>query len=166
MAIDTKNCCNFCKNATLKAVGFKDDAPYNLYCNCFPKPKMVDLSVPRDAYVETPIWCPMKSKTDAVHTTQTKTTYVPLSYQEKVSLMYKIKPQMLWDEIKENTVYHIPQIPGEERKDIFIVRKNQHSLTYREIGGAQNVLYTLYPSSLAIRFIVKHKIKEFKPINK
>lgn len=162
MAVNTEKCCNFCKNSTIRSIGYDERSRYNLYCNFDDHTKMVDLSVPREGYVEKPIWCPLMKNSSNKETTKS----APLTYNEKVSLMNKIQPKIRWCDIEEGKVYHVPQFPGEERKDILITRKNEHSLAYREINGASNVIYTVYPTSLMVRFLVEHKIKEFKPIQK
>ena len=59
MAINTEKCCNFCKNSTIISVGSDEKSRYNLYCNFDDNTRMVDLSVPRDRYVEKPCWCPL-----------------------------------------------------------------------------------------------------------
>ena len=162
MAINTEKCCNFCKNSTIISVGSDEKSRYNLYCNFDDNTRMVDLSVPKDGYVEKPCWCPLMKNSSNKETTKSKT----LTYAEKVGLMNKIQPRIKWDDIEEGKVYHVPQFPGEERKDVLITRKNEHSLSYRDINSASNIVYTLYPTSLMVRFLVEHKIKEFKPITK
>lgn len=141
--------CNFCEHAqTFKIKGLDR---YNIYCNCGETSKMIDLSVPPKAYVEIPEWCP-KGKNKCNNT---------LTFSDKMTILRNMTPLIKWEDIKENEIYHLPQLPGEERKDIFIVRKDLVSLTYREVEGSQNVLYTIYPSTLISKFLVKNKIKKF-----
>jgi hypothetical protein len=122
--------------------------------------RMVDMSVSPTAIIEAPSWCPLLKETEK------KATSGVLSYQEKVDLLMKFKPQIAWDDIKENHVYHIPKLPGEERKDIVITRKSTYSCSYKKIGDKyKNTTYTIYPSSLMVRFMVEHKIKEFVAIH-
>lgn len=162
MTLNNENCCNFCKNSTIKSIGYDEKSRYNLYCNFDGNIKMVDLSVPRESHVEKPSWCPLMKNSSNKEITKNTT----LTYTEKIELMNKFKPMIKWCDIEEGKVYHVPQFPGEERKDILITRKSEHSLAYRDINSASNVIYTVYPGSLMVRFMVKHKIKEFKPISK
>lgn len=147
---DYKNkTCNFCENVQINRI--KSSDRYNIYCNYNDVERMVDLSVPPKAYVEIPSWCPKNKKVASS----------ALSFADKMSLLRKMTPLIKWDEIEVNTVYHLPQLPGEERNDIIVTRKDSASLTYREIGGANYVYHTIYPESVISRFLVKNKIKKY-----
>lgn len=142
--------CNFCENAQINKINGLDR--YNIYCNFNNALKMVDLSVPPKAYVEIPKWCPKSKNIE---------NKKELTFSDKMNILRNMTPIIKWEDIKEHEIYHLPQLPGEERKDIFIVRKDLVSLTYREVDEAQNVLYTIYPSTLISKFLVKNKIKKF-----
>lgn len=155
-----KNKCTECKEATRKTAGNMPGSRYTLYCTHHDMMRMVDMSISPTAVIEAPDWCPLekikKNKENGI-----------LSYQDKVDLLMKFKPCIEWDDLKENQVYHVPKLPGEERKDIVITRKSAYSCSYKRIGDKYgNTVYTIYPSSLMVRFLTEHKIKEFVPINK
>lgn len=141
--------CNFCNNVQITKIGALDDSRYNIYCGCGKMPRVVDLSVPSKAYVEKPEWCP-KNKVSS-----------KLSFSDKMTILRNMPPIIKWADIKENEIYHLPQLPGEERKDIFIVKKDSYSLTYREVGRPTNISYIIYPSTIVSKFLVKNKIKKF-----
>ena len=106
---DYKNkTCNFCENVQINRI--KSSDRYNIYCNYNDVERMVDLSVPPKAYVEIPSWCPKNKKVASS----------ALSFADKMSLLRKMTPLIKWDEIEVNTVYHLPQLPGEERNDIIV----------------------------------------------
>ena len=152
--------CTDCKEALRKIAGARQDSRYSLYCTHHDMMRLVDMSISPTAVIEAPSWCPLeklkKNKENGV-----------LSYQDKVDLLMKFQPRIAWDDIKENQVYHVPKLPGEERKDIVITRKSAYSCSYKTIGDKyKNTTYTIYPSSLIVRFMVEHKIKEFVAINK
>lgn len=142
--------CNFCKHAKIKPIGYEENARYNLYCerdnNMI---RLVDASIKHDDYVKCPNWCGER------YTKESES----LSYTDRVSRMRNFKPFIAWDDIKVGEVYHIPQIPGEERKDIIITNKASTSLMYRVIGAPANISYTMYLSSLIRIFLVKNKLK-------
>lgn len=147
------NVCNFCEHAKIHKIGNEENARYNLFC-AYDKNynQIVDASVKHDSFVSCPSWCEKKKE---------QVLGCKLNYTQKVDLMRKFKPFLNWDEIKVNEVYHIPQIPGEERKDILVTHKTSHSLMYKVINSASNVSYSLYKSSLISIFLVKNKITQF-----
>ena len=148
---DYKNkTCNFCEHSQINKIGLLNR--YNIYCNYSKSMKMIDLSVPDKAYVEIPEWCQKKNK----NMENTK-----LTFNDKMDILRKMSPFIKWNDIKENEIYHLPQLPGEERKDIFIVRKDSYSLTYKDVEGSSNISYTIYPSTLISKFLVKNKIKNY-----
>lgn len=148
----TSNVCNFCEHAKICKIGKEEDARYNLFCTYDKNYRqIVDASVKHDSFVSCPSWCELKKKDE-----ESK-----LTFGEKVDKMRSFKPFLSWDEIKVNEIYHIPQIPGEERKDIIVTHKTPSSLMYKDINGASNVSYTLFETSLIRIFLVKNKIKKF-----
>lgn len=148
----TSNVCNFCEHAKISKIGIEDDARYNLFCTHDKEyDQIVDASVKHDSFVSCPSWCEKKKENQPKK----------LNYSDKIMLMRKISPFLEWEDIKVNEVYHIPQIPGEERKDILITYKSPSSLMYRNINEDSRVSYTLFPSSLVRIFLVKNKIKKF-----
>ena len=144
--------CNFCSSVLINKIGALDDSRYNIYCNCGKMPRMVDLSVPPKAYVEKPEWCPKMVNSDGTK---------KLDFSDKIDILRKMPAMTEWDDIKENEIYHLPQLPGEERKDIFVVKKDNSSLTYREVDGSQNIQYTIFPHTIVSKFLVKNKVKKF-----
>lgn len=149
------NTCNFCKDSEISKFDTTFDSRYNIYC-CHEGKKIVDVSVKPKHYIECPDWCPKKIN-------KRKT----MTYQEKIEQLKKIQPFVKWDDIKENQVYHIPQIPGEERKDIIIISKHESYCTYKILNSTfTNVSYTIYPHTLLSRFLVPHKIQKIQVIRK
>lgn len=153
--------CNECKQAVKKTYGNVESSRYTLYCDCNDLMRMVDISISPTAIVQAPSWCPLNKE---VKTEQKKNRF--LSYQDKVDALMKFKPMIAWDDIEENHIYHVPKLPGEERKEIFITRKSSFSCSYQIINDKhENTTYILYPSSLMSKFLLEHKIQEFKVVN-
>lgn len=154
-----KNYCNFCPHASV--VNFTStQRRYNLSCEHEKGNRIVEVSVNEGNFVQKPTWCPLKT-TSSVATSSNKKNE-SLSYQEKLELLKNMKPLMKWEDIKVNKIYHVPQIPGEERKDIIITHKNDYSCTYKVIDSSYNISYTIFPSTLMSKFLVEHKIISFK----
>ena len=153
--------CNECPQAVKRSYGFAPTSRYTLYCDCNDMMRMIDMSISPTAIVTAPDWCPMLKEQSKTETKKTRF----LSYQDKVDALMKFKPRIAWDDIKENHIYHIPKLPGEERKEIFITRKSSYSCSYRILNDKhENTIYTLYPTSLMSKFLLEHKIQEFKVV--
>lgn len=159
-----KHKCNGCKESVCKSAGGTATSRYTLYCGHGEMMRMVDMSISPTAIVEAPSWCPLAKLQEKLSKVSKGET---LTYQEKVDVLVKMSPRVAWDDIKENAVYHIPKLPGEERKDIVITRKSNFSCSFKVIGDKhENTIYTLYPNTLMSKFLVEHKIKQFVPINR
>ena len=145
---DCKNkTCNFCQNAFVSKIDCTAEYRYNIYCKHSGNLRMIDVSVPNKAFVEIPEWCPIQKNGD-----------VNLTHSEKLSRLRSMQPFIKWEDIKENTIYHIPQLPGDERKDIFITSKTATSCQYKIVNDSPRIIYTLYPSTLAAKLLIKNKI--------
>lgn len=148
--LDMDRYCNFCKHAIKQIIGTEVNSRYNIYCFKYTNKVLVDSSIKYTDFAEIPNWCPLG-----------KNNIKKLSYAEKIDKLKEMKPFMKWENIQEGKVYHIPQIPGEERRDIYIMTKTSYFLTYRLIGDENRCSYTMYPSSLASKFLIENKLKKF-----
>lgn len=175
--------CNECPHAikedvktqynTFKYVNWfcgKTVAPYSTNTGT-PSQRSIEMSCVDTKKINSPYWCPFKGKMvktaigEATTVTEPK-PFKDLPYMERREKWLKVKVLSTWETIKENEIYHIPPINGEERKDILVTYKSSYSLSYRNLNKPNSLVETMYPSSLNVNFFVKHKIKEFKLADK
>ena len=71
--------------------------------------------------------------------------------------LQQMKPITPWEEIKENGVYHIPQISTLERRELLILKKDDEGAKYKRIDDKEKKESTLHKSSIFARFLVKRK---------
>lgn len=121
-------------------------------------------SVLTNLKVARPYWCPLKEyyKNKANHQT-TSYSKDTLSSFEAWS---KIPSMIEWDDIKEQTVYHVPPTQTNSRMDILVTSKYPTIMHYKVLtknGSKQNgvVIDTCYKSSLMAKRLVEHKIIKF-----
>lgn len=148
-----KNYCNFCPHSSVVTFSTPEER-YNLSCEHEKGKRLVEVSVKDKYFVTKPSWCPLLASN--------KPKEQGLSYNEKLEILKKMPPMIKWEDIKVNKIYHVPQIPGEERKDIIITHKNEYSCTYKVIDSNYNISYTIFPSTLMSKFLVEHKVISFE----
>lgn len=161
-----KNCntCQYAKPTLVQKGTFNNFN--NWHCTYNGTHRLIDISVSTSKDVEIPKDCPCKfNEKNQVG----NNIYTPLSYSEKRNIFESIKPLMSWDDIKEKEVYHVPPLPSETRKDIYIISKNDFSCTYRvlssSISTSNGTILTMYKTSLMHKFLVKHKLREIEVVN-
>ena len=69
----------------------------------------------------------------------------------------KLKSVTPWESIEVNTVYHVPPLVTLERREIFILKKEGDSATYRRIGDKEQKERTMMKTSVFAKFLVKRK---------
>lgn len=109
-----------------------------------------------------PKWCPLSR-----NKTKEKIKYSEMTWGEKLRAWESLPPITPWEEIKPNTVYHIPPYHNEKREDVLVTQITANSITYKRLNDdSSRVLYTLYPTSMKWKFFSEHKIKEVKLVSK
>lgn len=73
------------------------------------------------------------------------------------SQLQKVKSITPWDDVKVNTVYHIPPIITLERRDIIILGKDQDEATYMRVDGGDSKEGKLHRTSVFARFLIQKK---------
>lgn len=168
MEIIKPKTCNVCQFSQNTMVSRNSLRHYNNWdCMCNGVKRLLDISVPSDKNITIPNWCPMGYNRNE-NGEEFKKSYTPLTYSEKRSVFDNIEPLMKWEDIKEKEIYHIPPLPTETRKDILIMSKTDFSCTYKVLSATPNAystVYTMYKSSLAYKFLTKHKVKEIEVVN-
>lgn len=161
--------CNVCKYSQCTLISKGSIKNYNnWHCMYNGVKTLLDMSVPSDKDVQIPSYCPLKAIASVNNSKKTNEP-IKLNYTEKRSIFDSIKPLMEWDKIEEKTVYHVPPLPTETRKDIYIISKNDYSCTYRILSSSTSTssgtIYTMYKSTLMHKFLQKHKIKQIEVVN-
>lgn len=157
------HCCNKCGFLLKRKTNYGSANCSNVYCDRDNATKLIELSVNDDELIKSPDWCPfveeaaIKQKIKEGHN---------LTIGEKRALLMKHKPFIPWDEITPNTIYHIPPLLGEKRKDILVTWKGEYSCTFKDLTKNYNAIETIYPSTLMSRFIIKHKLKQVEMMEK
>lgn len=159
--------CNVCKYSQCTLISKGSIKNYNnWHCMYNGVKTLLDMSVPSDKDVNIPSYCPLKA-ISKIETKDNKPN--KMSYTERRDFFDKIKPLMEWDDIEEKTVYHVPPLPTETRKDIYIISKNNYSCTYRVLSSnastSNGVILTMYKSTLMYKFLQKHKVKQIEVVN-
>ena len=158
--------CNKCPNLMRRssyAIGGKERE--NVYCDHFQTSRMIELSLAVNQDIKQPDWCPIKQE---INLKKKINDGIKLTDGEKRALLMERTPITCWDDIKFDTVYHIPPLLGEKRKDIVVTYKGQYSCTYRVLSknASSGTIDTFYPSSLMSRFLIPHKFASVKQIKK
>lgn len=170
-----ENSCNTCPYAECVRVKTNMLHTYNnWYCNKDNKKMILDISIVNGSKIRIPNWCPLKDSKMIVGSTNKecetgKIQKKYLTYYEKMELLRKLPPQVKWENIKKDDIYHVPPYLDEKRKDIIITSKSDYSCTYKILAqnpkDSNGISYTLYKTTLMSRFIVPHKIKTIEVVN-
>lgn len=107
------------------------------------KKKVIAVNVETEKELITPYWCPLKDKSSL------------LTWQ-RAELWRDIKPICKFDDLKENTWYHIPPVNGNKRQDIFIVHKGAASIDYKKDKNS-GTTYMMFKTELPISFLTEIK---------
>ena len=74
--------------------------------------------------------------------------------KEKIDNLKSVTP---WESIEVNTVYHVPPLVTLERREIFILKKEGDSATYRRIGDKEQKERTIKKKKKKTKILVKRK---------
>lgn len=149
------NYCNNCMHSDFYPSKINGDKHNNWYCTALTPCKLIELSVKKDDNVEIPLWCP---NSYCNNNKQIKNNYV-----DKIKMWEKIEPIIQWDNIKANTIYHVPPVLNEKRKDILVISKSSFSITYRELyknKPSSSMISTIYKTNIWWKFMSEHKLKK------
>ena len=156
---ECKNTCNKCGFLLRRKSNYGGDNSSNVYCDKDSVSKLIELSINNDEIIQSPHWCPLLEEKGIMDKIKNN---VPLTNGDKRILLMRHKPIISWDEIEQNTIYHIPPLLGEKRKDVLVTWKGQYSLTMKDLTKSCHSVETIYPSTLTSRFLIKHKIKNIE----
>lgn len=156
--------CNNCQYSQCSVISRGSTKSYNnWHCSYGGTKRLLDMSVPSDRDIEIPSFCPL-NRGNKVNNYQQ--SFTNLTYTQKRELLENITPLTNWDDIEEKQVYHVPPLPSETRKDIYIVSKNDFSCTYKVLSSCnyQNTILTMYKTSMMYKFMKKHKVKKIEVV--
>lgn len=166
-------CCNECPKSVCTDAVCNYGSMCNWYCRTKELKRVIDLSVLSTKTIDIPKWCPMglnkkeEENTKEEIKTVTKPSKKELTYVEKMRMWEAIELRK-WDEIKPNTVYHVPPVLSEKRKDILITTKTEFSFTYRLLDRGKpsnSAIYTVYKTNIWWKFMSEHKLKKIEVVN-
>lgn len=151
--------CNGCPFVYKLRVSTGTKCYHNYYCQNNPKNvnKLVDLSVGEGEDVKVPLWCPINMGAEDEKFMNGEAP--------KKKTWTDIVPQLTFAELEEGKVYHVPPYDNHARMDILITRKSEYSASYKVLNESRDTSYsinTLYPNTIIMRFITKHKIQNIE----
>ena len=155
--------CNKCPNFLTRKSNYGENGSLNAYCEDGKTVRLLELSVDSAKEIKAPSWCVKAESEKARNKIQNGEK---LTEGEKRSLLMRHQPIIEWKNIEANQIYHIPPLLGEKRKDILITWRGEYSATYKDLTKKYNATETMYPSTLQSKFLVKHKIKDIKVVEK
>lgn len=161
-------CCNNCVCATSKEADCSGGQLSNWYCSSKGTKRIIEMSVLSTAEISIPKWCPMGLHKPTIQTTETTKaeTKKELSWIEKKNLWESITPICKWEDIKASSVFHVPPVLGEKRKDIIVTSVTEFSFQYRVLSNSETApstcIYTVYKTGFWWKFMSKHKIKKIE----
>lgn len=151
--------CNNCSFITCRKSNYSVYGSDNVYCNHDKSIRLIELGADMNKDIKSPEWCPIA---EAQRITDKMNSGEKLTEGEKRTILMRHKPLIQWDDIKNDEIYHIPPLLGEKRRDVLVVWKGEYSCTIRDLSKNYNASETIYPSTLASRFFIKHKIKKIE----
>ena len=171
-------CCNECPKSVCNDAPCDFGNMCNWHCRTKDVRRVIDMSVLTTKTIDIPNWCPLglhkqnveeekkvetKVEIKAVHTPTVKT----LTYAEKMRMWEAIELRK-WEDIKTNTVYHVPPVLNEKRKDVLVTTKTDFSFTYRLLERGKpssTAIYTVYKSNTWWKFMSEHKLRKVEVVN-
>lgn len=164
-----KHECSTCKSAYLEKIwGTK----FN--CKCGLMDKIIDCSIEQSEVknVLTPVWCPKNHSPHSLRTVMHPIIGTPQQQQQQtnhapmiktVRMMWdEVTPKVTWENIMKDDIYHVPPYMDVARTDIQIVFKCATYCTYRKLNLSGYQTFTMYPSDLMCKVMIKSKTKEYK----
>lgn len=153
--------CNGCGQAICNMVKSSNGERFNWYCEMGNEWRSLEIAAPKGFQVPRPHWCPKYNKNGESTTRTTTSTVSTMETTKSVyESMTQVKPMTPWDDIKENTIYHVPPMMGQNRRDILVTKKTDYIINYKVLQknmSVNNATYTLYPSMQLAKFLVPHK---------
>lgn len=139
------NICDKCKFLTRC---FINQTCIDAYCMAQKPWKLVANNINEDDMIESPEWCINKetqsSQKDETQAPQPKKDLSLLTYVERNKYIEEvIPPKMNWSDIKEDAKYVIPPIGYSKAKIILVTKKNEHTLSYKEVNDDSYYTYTM-----------------------
>lgn len=77
-----------------------------------------------------------------------------VEFKSEIASLKSVTP---WEEVKNDTIYHIPPIITLERRDIRIIKKCGDSATYCRVGDKEQTERKMFKTSVFAKFLVKKK---------
>ena len=160
---ECKFTCNNCPQLVTRKSNYGEEGSLNAYCEEGRSIRLLELCTDLSKDIKSPSWC---SKMESEKIKDKISKGEKLTDGEKRSVLMRHTPLVEWKDIEVNQIYHIPPLLGEKRRDILVTWRGEYSATFKDLTKSYKSTETMYPSTLIARFLVKHKIKNVKILEK
>ncbi len=76
-----------------------------------------------------------------------------MNQTDKARKLMGLRALTRWEDIKIGSIYHIPPLTYNKRKDILVVSKNKDFIVYKEVNDKFGPHYTLYKNDVKSKFL-------------
>lgn len=163
--------CNECqfalKRQTAEIKAKEGTETHNLFCNHpnLKNPHLVEVDVFEWEFMKPPIFCPIANSEDNKNENNCGKIEKPQkrTYCERCDIYREITTGVTWDSIQEDKVYHLPPVYMDDRKDYFVLRKNNIHIFAREIrkDGTLGEVKYFYKTDSKFKFLRENKLHQF-----
>lgn len=156
--------CNECPNSCAYDSACDNGQLLNWYCKENGTKRILKMAITKNTLIRIPTWCPMHLNENASNGDNKH----KMTYAEKVRAWEKFG-FIEWDDIKVDTIYHVPPILNEKRKDILITSKTSYSFTYKTIFEDKTVSSYItygYKSNIWWKFLTEPQLINVEIVKK